>query len=400
MPKADQHAETELSSGLILLISIACGSMVATIYYAQTLLELIGPEIGIGPSAAGLITTLTQLGYGLGLLLVVPLGDLIENKRLALMAAAGAAIGCLGIGFSQGPVSFLLASVLTGLCATGAQVLLPLASHLARPERHGHVIGLVMSGLLAGIMLARPVASYGAHLAGWRAVFFGSAGVIVAIGIALALVCPQRRPDAKMGYGAVVASVFAQLRGLRTLRMRAAYQAVLFACFNMFWTAAPLALIHRFGFSQEEIALFALAGAGGALAAPIAGKLADRGLAWWSTLGALATVALSFLAAQWAVAAGSVVLFAAIAILLDAATQVNQITGQRIVFALSRDARARVNSAYMTSMFLVGAMGSVIGTASYETGGWTLSALTGAALSGAMLALFLCFDRGASGTER
>jgi len=397
-PAGSRSSAKELSGSLILLIAIACGAMVANIYYAQTLIEEIAGEIGLSARAAGAITTLTQLGYGAGLFLLVPLGDLFENKRLALASCAGTAAGCIGIGFSHGAAGFLLASALLGFCATGAQVLVPLASHLARPERQGHVIGLVMSGLLAGIMLARPAASYLAHLLGWRAVFLGSAGLMAAIGIALACACPQRRPDTRMSYGAVVGSVFAQLRTHRTLRLRAAYQAVLFAAFNLFWTAAPLTLIHRFGLSQEGIALFALAGAGGALAAPIAGRLADRGMGWKMTLGALLTITLCFLAADLAVAALSVLAFALSAIVLDAAAQMNQITGQRIILGLSSEARARINAAYMGAMFLVGATGSVIGTVTYETGGWTLSALTGAAMGAAVLTLFLAFDRGASRT--
>lgn len=394
----DRHGEG-LSTGLILLFAVACGAMVANLYYAQTLIGEIGPEIGLSAEAAGLITTLTQLGYGLGLILVVPLGDLVENRRLTLIAIAGAILGCLGIALSQGPASFLLASIVTGVCATGAQVLVPLASHLARPERQGHVIGLVMAGLLAGIMLARPVASLSAHLFGWRAAFLISAGLMLAIGLALAAACPVRRPETRMRYGRMLSSVFGQLRAFRTLRLRAFYQAALFLAFNLFWTAAPLTLIERFGFSQDGVALFALAGAGGALAAPLAGRLADAGLGRPTTLAALLAVLLSFVAAGWAVAAASVIAFALTAVVLDAAVQVNQITGQRITFALSGEARSRINSAYMTSIFVVGAMGSLAGSASYAAGGWTGSAVAGATIGAVTLLVFLLFDRGASRSD-
>jgi predicted MFS family arabinose efflux permease len=203
-------------------------------------------------------------------------------------------------------------------------------------------------------------------------------------------------PEAKLGYGAILLSTLKQLRDRRALRLRALYQAAMFAAFNLFWTAAPLVLLHRFHFSQTQVALFALAGAGGALAAPFAGWLADKGLSWWTTLGALAMLTLGFAVAGFAVAATSVIAFAVMAVLIDAAVQLNQITGQKIIFALSKDARARVNSAYMTVMFVVGATGSLIGTASFETGGWTASAIAGAAIGGVTLAAFLLFDRGAS----
>ncbi|WNO54998.1 MFS transporter [Stakelama saccharophila] len=390
------ESQRNLSRGLILLLATACGAMVANLYYAQTLIDTIGPEIGLSPGVAGAITTLTQLGYGAGLALFVPLGDLFENKRLALLSTAGAILGCLGIAASNGPVSFLAASLITGICATGAQVVLPLASHLAVKERQGRVIGTIMSGLLFGIMLARPVASFLADAISWRAVFLLSAGLMAAIGIALWFVCPTRKPETKLGYGAILGSVWGQLRRHRALRLRAFYQAMLFAAFNLFWTAAPLELLRNFDFTQQQVAWFALAGAGGALAAPLAGSLADRGLMWWTSFGALLMLTLSFIGADVAVAATSVAAFVIAAILIDTGVQLNQITGQKIIFALSSDARARVNAAYMTVMFVVGASGSLIGSATFEHGGWTLSALTGAAIGGIALVIFLLFDRGAS----
>ncbi|MGN6278327.1 MAG: MFS transporter [Sphingomonas sp.] len=385
-----------MTRSVTLLFAVACGAMVANLYYAQTLIDSIGPEIGLSRRLAGMIAMLTQLGYGLGLALLVPLGDLFENKRLTLVATAGAVISCLGIALSQGPLTFLAASFLTGVCATGAQVLLPLATHLTPEDEQGRVIGRIMAGLLAGIMLARPAASFLAEAIGWRAIFFVSAGLMAVLWIALALLCPHRRPDARLGYGQILLSTLKQVRDRRALRLRAFYQAMMFAAFNLFWTAAPLVLLRRFGFSQDEVALFALAGAGGALAAPVAGWLADKKLTWWTSLGALAMIALGFAGAIPAVAAGSVVAFAATAIIIDAAVQLNQITGQKIIFALSKDARSRVNSAYMTMMFVVGATGSLIGSATIEAGGWTLAAIAGGAIGAVTLAVFLLFDRGVS----
>ena len=402
MTRGEMHApassDSGLSRGLTLLLAVACGIMVANLYYAQTLIDRIGPDIGLSPRIAGLITTLTQLGYGAGLLLLVPLGDLTENRRLALLALGGAILGTLGIAFSRGPVTFLIASMATGICATGAQVLLPLATHLTPARRQGAVIGQIMSGLLAGIMLSRPIASFVTATWGWRAVFLISAGAMILTGIALFILCPRRRPNSSLGFARIIASVFSQFGRHRALRLRAIYQALLFVAFNLFWTAAPLALIRTFRFTQGDVALFALAGAGGALIAPVAGRLADRGRGRRVTALALAGSAGLFLLADAAVALGSVIAFALAAILIDCAVQANQITGQRIIFALSDGARARINAAYMTSMFLVGASGSLIGSATFESGGWSLSALAGAALCGLALVIFLTQDRGASGT--
>lgn len=393
-PPSHEH----LTRAATFLFAIACGAMVANLYYAQTLIDSIGPEIGLSARAAGMITTLTQLGYGLGLALVVPLGDLFENKRLTLVTTAGAVIACLGIALSQGPTTFLVASFVTGVCATGAQILLPLATHLTPEDQQGRVIGRIMAGLLTGIMLARPAASFLAEAIGWRAIFFVSAGLMAATMAALVAMSPHRRPETRMHYGAILRSTVTQLTTYRALRYRAFYQAMMFAAFNLFWTAAPLALIHRFHFTQNDVALFALAGAGGALAAPIAGRLADHGLAWWTSFAALAIITAGFVGAIPAVAVGSVIAFAVAAILIDAAVQLNQITGQKIIFGLSKDARARVNSGYMTIMFVVGAMGSLIGSATFEAGGWTWSAIAGTAIGAITLIVFLIADRGASRT--
>jgi len=390
MTRSDTH---DLSPALTLLMAVACGLMVANLYYAQTLIDGIGPDIGLSPWIAGAIVTLTQLGYGIGLALIVPLSDLYENKRLILLATGGAVLGALGIAFARGPELFLAASLLTGICSVGAQVLVPMASHLSSEQRQGRTIGLVMSGLLTGIMLSRPFASFVAEIAGWRAVFLLSAGIMTATGAALALWLPRRQPKAGLHYGAILASLFSLLRAHSQLRLRALYQSLLFLAFNMFWTAAPLVLIHRFHLGHGGVALFALAGAGGALAAPIAGHLADKGKARLTTACALALLALSFLAADWVVALGSVIAFAVTAVLIDAAVQLNQISGQRIIFGLDLHARGRINAIYMTIMFVIGALGSLVGTASYEAGGWPLTALIGAGIGALLLAAFALFDR-------
>lgn len=393
MPHDERPRDSQLSGGLIVLLAFACGAMVANLYYAQTLIDEIAPAIGLSKGLGGTITTLTQLGYGVGLFAVVPLGDLFENRRLALLLTAGTFLGCLGIGLSQGPITFLGASLVTGVCATGAQVLLPLASHLSPPDRQGRIIGQIMSGLLTGIMLARPLASFMAEWLGWRSVFFLSAGLMALLELALACTLPRRAPESGKNYREMLLSMIALTKKHRRLRLRALYQAALFAAFNLFWTAAPLLLLRKFHFSQNGVALFALAGAGGALAAPLAGWMADRGWTRLTTLLAHGLLVASVLAAGCAVAALSVVAFAATAFLIDAATQLNQITGQKIIFEISAEARSRVNSIYMTSMFVIGASGSLIGSVTFAAGGWNLSAGVGAAIGALSLGIFLLFDR-------
>jgi predicted MFS family arabinose efflux permease len=383
----------ELAPRTLLLMAIACGAMVANLYYAQTLVATIGPAIGLSARAAGLVVTLTQLGYGLGLALIVPLSDMVENKRLILVATAGAVLGSIGVALARDPALFLVASLLMGTCSVGAQVLVPLASHLSRPETQGRTIGLVMSGLLTGIMLARPAASFLAHLAGWRSVFWLSALLVGVIGVALAAALPERRPAGRHRYRDALASTLGVIGRHRQLRLRASYQALLFAGFNLFWTAAPIELLQRFGLSQTGVALFALAGAGGALAAPVAGWLSDRGHGRATTLAALTLFAAGCLLTMPAVSAGNLIAFGLLAILIDAAVQLNQISGQRVIFALDPAARGRINAAYMTIVFVIGASGSVLGSWSMARAGWPLAAVSGAALGGAALAIRLTLDR-------
>ncbi len=393
MTNEKASAGDHLSAGMILLMAFACGAMVANLYYAQTLIDEIGPEIGLSKSLAGMIVTLTQLGYGLGLFLLVPLGDLFENRRLALLMTGGTLLGSFGVALSQGPIAFLAASLITGVCATGAQILLPLASHLTAPGRQGRTIGQIMSGLLAGIMLARPLASFMTGIFGWRSVYFFSAGLMALIGLVLALTLPRRQPAGGKSYGAILASMVLLAKEHRQLQLRAFYQAAMYTTFNLFWTAAPLVLLRKFHFTQNGVALFALAGAGGALAAPLAGSLADRGLTRLTTLIAHALLVVCFLAADAVVAASSLVAFVLTALLIDAAVQLNQVTSQKIIFEISTDARSRINSIYLTSMFVVGASGSVIGSASYEAGGWFLTATLGAVIGAISFAVFLFCDR-------
>ncbi len=373
-------------------MAFACGAMAANLYYAQTLISEIGPEIGLSKGLAGVVVTLTQLGYGVGLFLLVPLGDLYENRRLALIMTGGTFFSTLGIAVSRGPIAFLAASLITGICATGAQILLPLASHFTPPERQGRIIGQIMTGLLAGIMLARPLASFMTGIFGWRSVYFMSAGLMALIGVALALTLPYRAPQSQKSYGAILASMISLARKYRQLRLRAFYQAALYAAFNLFRTAAPLVLLRNFGFSHNQVALFALAGAGGAMAAPVAGALADRGKTRLTTLVAHAMVVLGFLAAGAAVAALSVIAFTVTALLIDAAVQLNQITSQKIVLGISTEARSRINSIYLTAMFLIGASGSLIGSASFAAGGWSFTAAIGAGIGALSLAVFVLWD--------
>jgi len=371
------------------LFAASCGLMVANLYYAQALIGDIAPALGLHDSAAGLIVTLTQLGYGAGLLLIVSLADLVENKRLILAMLTGATAGLIGIFVSRDPVSFLFFAFVTGFCSVGAQVMVPLAAHLAPEKRRGRVVGNIMGGLIAGIMLARPVANGLAAAGGWRTIFGVSAAASLILGVALAAVLPTRHPRTELHYGQILRSSLSLLLHTPTIRRRTIYQMSLFAAFNLFWTAVPLMLVRSFGFGQIGIALFALAGAAGALPAPVAGRSADRGYIQSATFASLLTALAACLLAAWAGAVHALLFLAVAAILLDAGTQFNQVVGQRVLYSILPEARGRINASYMTCVFIGGAVGSSLASWTLARGGWQAASLTGAALLIPALLLFL-----------
>lgn len=377
-----------LTRPLTLVMAITCGLLVANLYYAQAAIEPISRGLGISAGAEGLVVTLIQFGYALGLLLIASLGDLVENRRLILGTVAITIVGLIGVTFAPSAAVFLIASFVVGMFAVGAQVVIPLATHLAPDHERGRVIGDLMAGLLGGIMLSRPYANFVTGLLGWRWVFGIAAIMIAVLLLVLWRTLPSRKPDAGIRYGALLASTFGYLAHSRVLQRRALYHALAFAAFNFFWTCAPLMLHRTFGLSQLQIALFALAGAGGALVAPLSGRLADRGLANLTTGIVFAVMVAMFLVTDGAVAVRMLVPLVVAAVLIDAATQGNQVSGQRIIYGIAPDARGRINSAYTFVFFLGGAAGSLVAPLVYELGGWNAVALVGAGIALVVLIVF------------
>ncbi|CAP56233.1 MFS transporter [Gluconacetobacter diazotrophicus] len=371
------------SSGVIRLIACAAGMVVANIYYAQPLIALIGPDIGLAPAWLGSIVMLTQLGYGCGMIGLVSLADIVENRLLVLAALAGLCVTLLASALASSAALFLAMDFAMGVFATATQVLVPLASHLSAPEDRGRVVGTVMGGLIGGIMLARPVASLLAAHFGWHAIFLASCGLMLALMAALAWKLPRRQPvHDGLTYLHILGSLGGILAGTPLLRRRAFYQGAAFAAFNIFWTAVPLLLAAApFRLGQTGIALFALAGAGGALAAPVAGRLADRGLTNQATTGAMLTIAGAYGLGLVAVAWHAVVLLAVAAILLDAGVQTNQVISMRAIYMLRPDIRGRLNALFMTIVFLCGATGSVTAAVLFHHSGWNAVTLAGVVLA-------------------
>lgn len=383
-----RHGAITMTRGLVMLFAFCCGAIVANIYYAQPIIELIAPDIGLSSTMASLIVSLTQVGYALGLFFLVPLGDLLENRRLMLLTTGVAILSLLGAAFAEQPNLFLVVSLLVGFSSVSVQMLIPLAAHLAPEETRGRVVGSIMGGLLLGILLARPVSSLVADHFGWRAVF-GSAAVLMAgISVVLATTMPKRVPDHRASYGQLLFSLWALLRQQPVLRQRAFYQACMFATFSLFWTAVPLELARNHGLSQSQIALFALIGAIGAIAAPISGRLADAGHSRIATLSALLFGALSFLPGLIP-APYNLIGLAVTGVVLDFCVQMNLVVGQRAVYALDAASRSRLNALYMTSIFIGGAIGSSVASVLFDHGGWVWISVVGTALPLIALLVFL-----------
>lgn len=374
--------EKKLSAWLVYLLAGACGLIVANLYYAQPLVGPISEATGISAGSSGLIVTMTQLGYAVGLLFLVPLSDLLENRRLVVTILVIAVVGMLTASIAKNPYLFFTAAALIGLGSVAAQVLVPFAAHLAPAEQRGKIVGNVMSGLLLGIMLARPAASLITGIWGWQAVFLISSAIMAVLMILLSLQLPKRMPLPKDNYPAIVKSLWHIFKTTPVLRRRSLYQAALFGSFSLFWTVVPQVLSQHFGLTLKEIALFGLAGVAGAVAAPIAGRLADKG--WSKRLTGLAFVIAASAFILTHVLQGnktiSLIIFCGAAILLDMAVSGNLVLGQQAIYGLGDEIRGRLNGVFMAVFFVGGAIGSALGGWAYARGSWGAASVIGMSL--------------------
>jgi predicted MFS family arabinose efflux permease len=393
---ADESLDSETVSKLItLLLATACGLIVANLYYAQPLVGPISASLGLSPEAAGLIVTMAQMGYVAGLLLIVPLGDLVENRNLVLSVVGAAALALFGAALSTQPLQFFFAALLIGLGSVAVQILIPYAAHLAPEAARGRVVGDVTTGLMLGIMLARPASSFIASISSWHVVYIFSGTVMVVLAVVLFCALPRRTPKAQVGYVALLASMGRLFMTTPILRRRAFYQAFLFAAFSLFWTTVPLLLAGpEFHMSQRGIALFALAGVAGAIAAPIAGRVADRGWSHAATGAAMliSTLAFALTLVSETGSKTSLALLVAAAVLLDFGVQGNVVLGYRALFMLGAEYRSRLNGLYMATFFLAGATGSGVGAWAFARGGWQLASCIGLALP-AMALIYFATER-------
>jgi predicted MFS family arabinose efflux permease len=380
------HAPLVLSRALVVLIAVATGAIVANLYYAQPLLHQVARTFGSGPGATSSVITAAQVGYAAGLLLIVPLGDLHPRRALVTRLYLVATVSLVACALAPSLWFFAVASVAVGAASVAGQVMIPFAADHAPAERRGRVVARIMTGLLLGILLARTVSGLVAQAAGWRAIYWLSAALMVGFALVLWRALPAEGPRPHRTYPELVRSSLALLVTEPVLRRRAWHGAVAFGAFSALWTTLAFLLSGSpYHYSNAVIGLFGLVGAGGILAANLAGKLADSARSTATTVAAGLLLTGSF-ALLWAGRTSLGLLIAGI-VVLDIGTQGMQITNQAIIYALRPDARSRINSAYMVCYFLGGAVGSITAGALYGTHGWAGVCILGAGFGAATLAL-------------
>lgn len=379
-----------LSAGTALLLAAACGLAVANVYYAQPLLGLLAEQFGVPIAAVGSIVTVVQVFYALGLLLIVPLGDLLSRRRLTVILLLLITAGLLAAAWSSSFFMLLAGLALVGLTAVVTQILVNFASALAAEEQRGRIVGIVTSGVVIGILLARTFAGVISDLAGWRAVYVASSLLTAAAALALSALLPADDADkSSLSYGRLLLSVLRLFREERLLRTRAALAFCVFTAFGILWTPLALPLGEApFFLSPSAIGAFGLAGAAGALGAVGAGRLADRGLGERTTGVALILLLLSWL--PIGLLHHSLALLVLGILLLDFAVQAVHVTNQSLLYAALPEARGRLTGAYMTFYSIGSALGALMSTRAYAAYGWTGVSLLGACVSLAGLAFWIC----------
>ncbi|GAA4514640.1 MFS transporter [Actinoallomurus oryzae] len=369
-----------LSRGLLLLMAVATGLSVANNYFAQPLLDLLGRELRLSTTMAGMVVTAAQVGYGLGLILLVPLGDLVERRRLAVLLYAATAAFLLISATAPNGALLLVGTVLTAFTSVGAQVVVPYAVTLAAPGKRGRVIGTVTSGLLLGTVLSRTVSGGLAELGGWRTVYWVSAVLVAGVTVLLWRFLPPLHTPIGLSYPALLRSTFALFRHEPVLRWRAGIAALSLASFNVLWTAVTFLFAGpSYGWSEAAIGLFGLVGAVGTVGATVTGRLADRGYVQWVT--GVGTAA--FAASWWLIGAGESSLGWLLggAIVLNLAHRAVLNSNQNVIYALHSEIRNRLNSALMTAFFTGGAAGSALAAVVWVHGGWTAVSVLGGSLA-------------------
>ncbi|NOK38284.1 MFS transporter [Corallococcus exercitus] len=377
---SDPTPSASLRPSLVWLMAVAGAVTVANLYYNQPLLGDIGRALGADGTALGLVPMLTQVGYAVGMLFLVPLGDSLERRKVILVLCGCVSVALVAAGLAPSLNVMVAASFAIGVTTVVPQLLIPFAAQLAAPSERGRVVGMVMSGLLIGILLSRTAAGFvGTHL-GWRTMFFVAAGLMVVMGGVLRFALPAAPPVASMPYPQLMRSLIHLARTEPVLRLHALLGGLTFGAFSAFWATLALYLHSLPGHYDAQVAgLFGVVGVAGAAIAPLVGRSADRGAGRRINALAIAVLLASFVVlwllgrSLWGIALGVV--------LLDLGAQANQIANQARVYSLRPDARSRLNTLYMVTYFVGGAAGAWAGMAAWTRAGWPGVCAVGAGMS-------------------
>jgi predicted MFS family arabinose efflux permease len=370
-----------------MVMAIACGVFVANIYYNQPILELLQQAFPRSPGLVNLVPTATQLGFACGLFFLVPLGDRIDRRKLILGQAAVLFVALVCLAAAPNAWLLVIASAAVGISGSVAQQVVPFAAELAGSNRRGQVVGTVMSGLLCGILLGRAVGGFTADHWGWRATFWLGAAMTAIIWVMLLVKLPHSEPKTNHSYFGLMKSLIELWREQRSLRRATCIQAAMFGSFIGLWTILALRLHEAFGLGADVAGLMGIVGAAGILIAPLAGRVADRrGPHVVIGLGCLIMLLSYAVLGLWGSLAGLVVGI----ILLDFGEQSALISNQHVVYALRPEARSRLNTLFMSGMFVGGAAGSWGAGISWRLGGWHAACVLGGAL--ALLGFVLHFS--------
>jgi predicted MFS family arabinose efflux permease len=361
--------------GLILLLAIAVGIAAANLYYAQPLAAAIGADLHASVAEVGTAMTLTQVGYALGMVLLVPLGDGRERRSMIVATAASSVVALVLVARSGSILVLTGASFLVGVACSVVQMIIPYAVALVRPEARGRVVGGVMAGLLAGILLSRTASGAIGAALGWRVVYLIAAGAMAVLTVVLRIAMPPREPAERLRWTAILRSLATVLVTEPTLRRRAIVGALGMASFSLFWSMLSFH-VGALGYGSAVAGMFGAIGVVGILVAPLAGRLAVGPAPARINVGGLAMAAASFLV--FAAGARSLVAIGIGVVLLDAGVQASHLTNQTVIFGLRPELRSRLNALYMVAYFAGGAFGTFAGSIAWSMSGWSAVCAVGA----------------------
>ena len=369
-----------LSQSKVLFMAVATGIIVANLYYCQPLIVLIASEFNVPETEAGTITYLTQAGYAIGLFFMVPLGDKIERKKQILVTTFASVLALIMAAVSKSFFVLEIASLLIGITSIVPQLILPLAASLTAPERRGKVIGTIMSGLLVGILLSRTLSGFVGEWWGWRSMFWIAAGFCLILFFVIKSQFPVNKPTFEGSYGQLIQSLFSLIKTQPLLREATLINVFSFAQFGVFWTTMVLLLSEApFNFSSATIGLFGFVGASGALAAPLVGKIGDKGSSRIVIGYGILLMLLSFVVFYFS--SESIVGLVIGIILIDIGIQAIHISNQTRVYSILPEARNRLNTVFMSFSFFGTALGSAFGLLLWEIGAWESVSLGGILLA-------------------